>query len=185
MHATYGSRLAAVLAVRKSIARKRDAAAAAAMRQMRRAIQDHQARCSGLVAVVMATSESGESTRRTVERAIGKWRGSTIGGYLRGDDETYLFNFRCSKHRFGHLVGLLAGSQLDLAPERTTHVVGRHGRRVRAAHTARDPPELRFKVAMCMYALGHEGSTKVKADTGSIGESTLRGWLDITCSLAL
>ena len=130
---------------------------------------------AALVAVVMAASGSGESTRRTVERAIGKWRGSTIGGYLRGDDETYLFNFRCSKHRFGHLVGLLAGSQLDLAPERTTHVVGRHGRRVRAAHTARDPPELRFKVAMCMYALGHEGSTKVKADgSGGVYDRTHR-----------
>ena len=81
MPAPAGSRLAAVLAVRKSIARKRDAAAAQlrSMRQMRRAIQDHQD--AALVAVVMAASESGESTRRTVERAIGKWRGSTIGGY--------------------------------------------------------------------------------------------------------
>ena len=47
----------------------------------------------------------------------------------------------------------------------------------RKALQAKDPPTLRYKVAMCLYALMQEGSVKVKADVGSIGQSTLRGWL--------
>ena len=43
----------------------------------------------------------------------------------------------------------------------------------------RDTPDLRFKVAACMYALGQGGGIKVLADVASIGESTLRKYLHL------
>ena len=56
-------------------------------------------------------------------RALGRWRGSTVAGYLRGDDRTYLENFRCSQHRFDDMVMRLAGSGLDKAERREDHPV--------------------------------------------------------------
>ena len=47
---------------------------------------------SQLVLYSCAADESSE--RRHVQRNSGKWRGSTISGYLRGDDQTYVENFR-------------------------------------------------------------------------------------------
>jgi len=45
-----------------------------------------------------------------VERALVKWRGSTVAGYLRGEDRTYRENFRCSKHRFDDNAKLYSNS---------------------------------------------------------------------------
>ena len=53
------------------------------------------------------------------------------------------------------------------------------GRRVtRKATEALDPPTLRYKVATCLYAMGHGGSVKTIADAASIGKSTLKVWLE-------
>ena len=45
-----------------------------------------------------------------------------------------------------------------------------------------DPPHLRFRVACCLYAMGQGGRLKVCADAASIGESTLRGYLERFCA---
>ena len=44
---------------------------------------------------------------------------------------------------------------------------------------ARDAPTLRYKVALCMYSLGHGGPIKVLADAGSVGESSMRRYLGL------
>ena len=65
--------------------------------------------------MMLCASLVAEETRepRTVERALGAWRGSTISGYLRGDEQTYLENFRCSKHKFDAVVSLLEHTPID------------------------------------------------------------------------
>lgn len=44
-----------------------------------------------------------------------------------------------------------------------------------------DPPNLRFKLAACLYAMGQGGRMKPLADACSIGTSTLRRWLTDFC----
>ena len=171
------ARLCAALGAYKTIQRQRSSVRMRAQQQAVRAVQDLLQNAAVAASVLAATSTGAEEDRRAVERALGKWRGSTVAGYLRGDDTTYLENFRMSKHRFDVLTSLLAGSQLDLSSNRTSFVPRVKGRTTKKATEWRDPPNLRFKLAMCMYALGQSGSTKVKADVGSIGESTLRAWL--------
>ena len=93
-------------------------------------------------------------------------------------DTTFLTNFRCSKLRFDDLVGKLRGSSFDSEVDRATYRPHAGARLTSKARSRLDPPDLRFRLGMCMYALGHQGgSTKVLADVGSIGESTLRRWL--------
>ena len=60
---------------------------------------------SQLVLYSCAADESSE--RRHVQRNSGKWRGSTISGYLRGDDQTYVENFRMNSVTFEKLLALL------------------------------------------------------------------------------
>ena len=60
---------------------------------------------SQLVLYSCAADESSE--RRHVQRNSGKWRGSTISGYLRGDDQTYVENFRMNSATFDKLLALL------------------------------------------------------------------------------
>ena len=114
-----------------------------------------------------------------MERASGKWRGSTLSGYLRGDDITYKENFRCSKHRFNDLVLRLRHSALDKASERSGYELRAGARRFKKANQVKDAPTLRYKVATCMYALGQGGPLKTLADVASIGKSTLRKYLNL------
>jgi hypothetical protein len=46
--------------------------------------------------LAMANSGAGQA-RRIVPRALGKWRGSTLSGYLSHDDQTYLERFRATR----------------------------------------------------------------------------------------
>ena len=64
--------------------------------------------------LAMANSGAGQA-RRVVPRALGKWRGSTLSGYLSHDDQTYLESFRATRAQLDGLVARLQGSQLDSA----------------------------------------------------------------------
>ena len=114
-----------------------------------------------------------------MERALGKWRGSTISGYLRGDAQKYRENFRCSKALLDWLVHLLEGSSIDRKQaQQPSSTDWRKSRRLMKANEAHDYPSLRFKVACCLYAIGQGGPIKPLADVCSIGKSTLRKYLN-------
>ena len=122
--------------------------------------------------------------RRVVVRALGKWRGSTLSGYLNhGDELTYKCNFRCTSETLNSLCELLSPSALN--PNRASSIpLGREFQqhlkacaRTVKAREAKDIPHLKFKVAACLYALGQGGPVKVIADACSIGKPTLRKWL--------
>jgi hypothetical protein len=162
----------------KAIKKARETRQQVVRQQLQKFLLDGQQQA--LAAVIMSAQATEEKVgRRTVERAAGKWRGSTISGYMRGDNRTYMENFRCSKHRFNDLVSQLRHSGLDKASERANRVLRRGAARWQKANELRDAPDLHFKVAVCMYALGHGGPLKVLADVASIGESTLRKYLHI------
>ena len=106
----------------KAIKKARETRQQVVRQQLQKFLLDGQQQA--LAAVVMASQTTQEKAgRRTVERTAGKWRGSTISGYLRGADRTYLENFRCSKHRFKDLVSQLRHSGLDRASERANRVL--------------------------------------------------------------
>ena len=144
------------------------------------------------VLLVMANSAAGQA-RRVVPRALGKWRGSTLSGYLKHDDQTYVERFRATRAQLDGLVVRLQGSQLDTAEKQLVRVTARgppppsgatarspsarKRARTKQASAAQDAPTLRYKVALCMYALGHGGPLKVLADAGSVGESSMRRYL--------
>ena len=87
-----------------------------ACRQLERFLIEGQQQA---LAVVAAALPSDGGPRRTISRALGRWRGSTIKGYLHGDERTCKENFRCSKQRLHDLVEKLRHSVLDKASERT------------------------------------------------------------------
>ena len=101
------------LMLRRTIVRAKQTARAARFESF--AIMIQQQNLCALVAAQSSLQEGEE--RRVVHRALGKWRGSTLAGYLRdGDDQTYLENFRCTRVRLEALVEQLARSRLDTAP---------------------------------------------------------------------
>jgi len=116
--ATRWERVRAALGVYKTIKRQRASLRARAMHQLAQQLLDGQQQAA--VAVVMAAGATEAAPRRDVERALGKWRGSTMSGYLRGDDTTYLANFRCSKLRFDDLLAKLRGSCFTSGVEHAT-----------------------------------------------------------------
>jgi len=168
--------IAAAFGVYKAIQRQRRTLAARVADQLQTQLQaEHNE--AGVRAMALSAAAEAADVRRVVERARGKWRGSTLFGYVRGDGETYRANFHCSKKQFDGLVHMLQGSELDKAENRTQFVRNRGVNVTQRAREHTDPPTLLFKVAACMYALCQEGSIKVKADVGSVGASTLKGWL--------
>ena len=78
---------------------------------------------SQLVLYSCAADESSE--RRHMQRNSGKWRGSTISGYLRGDDQTYVENFRMNSATFDKLLALLEHTSFATA-ESPPVTVGLH-----------------------------------------------------------
>ena len=135
---------------------------------------------SGMFLCVLASEMELKGNRRTVNRALAKWRGSTLSGYLRdGDDQTYLLNFRCTRKRFDAIVDGLRDSHLDAPPEKLPGSTDwRKVRRTARARAITDPPSRRYKVAVALYATGQGGVVKVLADAASIGVSTLRKYLE-------
>ena len=141
-----------------------------------------RAQLAAVCALLLAAADADQEPRRAVRRAAGKWRGSTIQGYVvHGDEQTYLENFRCSRVRLQQLVERMSQSPMQRADPPTLRTTRGRSRRILVAARVRDAPDLTFKVAMCLYALGQGGPVKVLADAGSIGRSTLRTWLEMFC----
>ena len=156
--------MAVGLAIAKGRARAREAAALAAVAKA--------------IACSADSFSSVVAPRREVGRALGKWRGSTLAGYLRGDSFTHLENFRCTSSNMDLIQRSLQGSILDTRCYRdSTHYSCRTQRLTRKARLAQDPPTLRFKIGVALYCVGQGGPLKVLADVASIGASTLRRWL--------
>ena len=173
--ATQRVQAAKALFVARTIMRARQTRRAAMFERFRAMVQ-HQ---NGLLLAAVVAASSSSEERRTVNRALGKWRGSTLSGYLRdGDDQTYLENFRCTKARFEFIVHQLQDSPLDLAPPKVLTSDWRKVRRTQRAREVADPPSRRYKVACALYAMGQGGPIKVLADAASIGKSTLRKYLE-------
>ena len=106
------------MALYSAIQKQRASAHRRALLQLERSLLSGQQ--DAIASMVVCMEQGG--ARRTILRAAGKWRGSTLAGYVQGgDDATYVANFRCSKHRFNDLVQRLKGSCLDKAEERTEH----------------------------------------------------------------
>ena len=180
-------------AVAAQLVKQRHRARAAAF-QIRKLQQSLLATQPWFVLQAMANSGVGQ-VRRVVPRALGKWRGSTLSGYLTHDDQTYLERFRATRAQLDGLVVRLQGSQLDSAGNQLQRVIARRPpppsgasarspserkrARTKRACVAQDAPTLRYKVALCMYALGHGGPVKVLADAGSVGESSMRRYLGL------
>ena len=141
--------------------------------------------------LLTGAAEQERPPRRMVPRCLGKWRGSTISGYLRGgpsgpDEQTYMQNFRMSIGAFDRLVKLMEMSPLGAhLPTESVAVLRqkahtRRGKRPACTDLARlglDHPSTRFKVAACLYTMGQGGSIKSNADACGVGKSTLQKWL--------
>ena len=169
-------RVRAALAAYALIKKRRETLAARAAFQLRLHVERLQR--NALVAGVIACVAMADDERGTVERARGWWRGSTMSGYLRGDEVTCQHNFHSSIAQLDGVVDAMRGSRFDYVDSsRPIHTLTPMARKALTFRSALDHPDLRFKVACCMYALCQEGSVKVKADVASIGESTLRKWL--------
>ena len=122
-------------------------------------------------------------------RALGKWRGSTIAGYLGHDDTTYKENFRCGQQLFASFSASCRNSKFVTAHEMNpvwvaAQLAGK-SKAYRQWHAAvrkmvqvLDPPNFRFKLGVCLYAMGQGGRVKQIADAASVGVSTVRGWLE-------
>ena len=149
-------RAGAAFALYKTICRRREATRARLLQQMQRVNSDGQSAAS--VVAAMASQRRGEQERRTVERATGRWRGSTLGGYTRGDNQTHVSNFRCSKVRLDDLADKLKGSSLDRAENRTTYVSKRGTRVTRKARDATDPPSFGLDGGGCHDLSGAPGA---------------------------
>lgn len=180
MVATTGGwkRCRAAFGVYRAIRRNRGTTAAVAMSRLKQQMEKDQLDAVA-TAVVMACTASDEGAgRRTEQRALGKWRGSTLSGYLRNDEKSRRDNFRASDNRLDTLVKLLQNSELAGTGWRNVLQQNRGRRVTRKATEALDPPTLRYKVATCLYAMAHGGVLKTIADAASIGKSTLKLWLE-------
>ena len=77
----------AAFAVYKTIRRSRTCSTASAtiLSRLQQQLQQDQLDAA-VVASLLASTAVEETTRRTEIRALGKWRGSTLAGYLRNDE---------------------------------------------------------------------------------------------------
>ena len=129
-------------------------------------------------------ADSPPTERRCIVRALGKWRGSTLSGYVNhGDEITYRANFRCTEETLKAVCELLSKSPLN--PKRVSSIPSSRNSKQHAkvcaqtlkAREAKDTPHMKFKVAACLYVIGQGGPLKVLADACSLGPPTLRRWL--------
>ena len=102
------ARLRAGLGAYSLIKKQRTTRQARVLQQLEQTLLEGQQQA---LAVMVATAAAGKEQvdRRHVERATGKWRGSTLSGYLRGDDITYKENFRMTRETFGRLLKMMEG----------------------------------------------------------------------------
>lgn len=136
--------------------------------------QRMRARRRLVASLAAATAEEHSHPRRVVHRAAGRWRGSTLFGYLnRGDDQTFYEHFRMIRSTFKQLIVLIDGNG----------ALGRRSRsdgcRMWRAQMFLDNATLEFRVAACLYHLRQGGRMKTTADVASVGSSTLRRWMHL------
>ena len=103
--------------------------------------------------------------RRIVPQSPGGWRGSTLIGYINGDEITYKKFFRVTKTTFRHIVTSMNEKGYMLA---------------NTCRSAKHRITADFKVAIVLYFLaGHSnGNPQSTADCGSIGKSTVNQYID-------
>ena len=77
-----------------AIRKQRTTMQARARQQLEQHMLNGQQHALDAAIVMSASAAKDKAPRRTVKRAAGSWRGSTIAGYLQGDNTTYLQNFR-------------------------------------------------------------------------------------------
>ena len=150
-------------------ARLRSEQYAAAAEAVERRMQMRKRKaCSSMFALtcVDASDASQPQKRRKVHRALGKWRGSTISGYLRGDhgpDElTYRMNFRMSIGAFNAMVEKLSKTNFDSNVD--VHDVATLKKKAKMSNwneradsalkvgwSVLDHPNTRYKCAVCLY----------------------------------
>ena len=114
--ATREGRVHAALAAYALIKKRRETLAARAAFQLRLHVERLQR--NALVAGVIACVAMADDERRTVERARGRWRGSTMSGYLRGDEVTCQHNFHSS---IAQLDGVVDANVVDLEARAFEH----------------------------------------------------------------
>ena len=156
-----------------------------------KARMDKRARNAKATLASLAAMAAEQKERRVVPRCLGKWRGSSVAGYLRGpptgrDEITYRDNFRMSIGAFDKLVSLMENTAFRAnLPSATVEVLrqqahlrrGKRGGPTSLATMVLDHPTTRFKVAACLYTMGQGGPIKPSADACGVGKSTLRKWL--------
>ena len=97
------------VAASRGIRKQREAAYTQAVAAVKARMQKRKHAAIAFIAAFAVAGSGRSDATRTVQRALGKWRGSTIAGYLHaGDEQTYKTNFRMSKETFSLLAGLLA-----------------------------------------------------------------------------
>ena len=133
------------------------------------------------IALLMLASAQAERAppmpRRIIQRAENKWKGSTMFGYWNaGDDKTYIKNFRMSHQTMSAVTAHATRSG------HFTSCVGSGG--TQKACAARAIP-ISFKVAVCMYTFGQGTGFKAAADAASLGEATVRRWIQQFCRLSM
>ena len=72
-----------------AIRKQRTTMQARARQQLEQHMLDGQQQALDAAIVMSASAAKDKAPRRTVKRAAGSWRGSTIAGYLQGDNTTY------------------------------------------------------------------------------------------------
>jgi hypothetical protein len=142
------------------------------------------------VVFLAAQDSSTGQPRRVVERVRGKWRNSTLSGYLRCDDITYRENFRMNRKTLDKLLGLLKSTSFAMRDEaRLVRPVRSKKRRtpesVAYARAHTDPPSTRYKLAVCLYAMAQGGRFKLIGDAASMGKNTVRKWMVLFCDAIL
>ena len=138
------------------------------------------------VVFLAAQDSSTGQPRRVVERVQGKWRCSTLSGYLRCDDKTYRENFRMTRRTLDKLLALMQTTSFATHDEaHFAQPVRTNARRTpesaafARAHT--DPPSTRYKLAVCLYAMGQGGRFKLIGDAASVSKNTVRKWMASFC----
>ena len=183
-------KLLLAIALRNEAARRRRALAASIQQVKRRMAKRRAAAIARIV--LMANQGAKDGPRRYVERATGKWRGSSISGYLRGGsdiDKSYVENFRMNLKTFDLLLALVgktafaAQTRTVAPPPKGKKLNPKDSMAYCRAHT--DPPTTRFKLAVCLYAMAHGGPFKQIGDAASVSKNTVRAWMVDFCAAVM
>ena len=111
-------RVLALAAAAKQIYKRRIAVLDERIEAVKASMAARRKQAIAMAAAVVAAGEAATEPRRHVRRALGKWRGSTVGVYLAdGDQKTFKDNFRCTKETFSLLATLLSSSAFATAED--------------------------------------------------------------------